>query len=65
MEIIGLWVALIGYTVVYAGLANWSGESMSLAQAFTGSTSTSTTTPTKTTASSSAAWSPTTGGPAR
>ena len=40
MEIIGVWVALLGYTVAYAGLANWNGQSMSLGQAFTGSSGT-------------------------
>lgn len=41
MAALGLWVALVGYTVLYAGIANWSaastgGQGLSIPQAFTG-----------------------------
>lgn len=45
MKIIGLWVAIVGYTIVYAGLANWSGQNVSLPDAFMGKVSTSPPTP--------------------
>lgn len=36
MTILGLWVAIAGYAVLYAGLANWQGSGMSIPDAFTG-----------------------------
>lgn len=36
MPIIGLWIAIAGYALMWTGLANWAGCQVSIWQAFAG-----------------------------
>jgi hypothetical protein len=34
--VLAIWAAIVGYTLLYAGVVNWSGGALSIADAFTG-----------------------------
>ncbi len=36
MIVLAIWAAILGYALTYAGLVNWSGGSLSVADALTG-----------------------------
>jgi hypothetical protein len=34
--VLAIWAAIVGYTLLYAGVVNWGGGALSIADAFTG-----------------------------
>jgi hypothetical protein len=34
--VLAIWAAIVGYTLLYAGVVNWSGGALSIADAFIG-----------------------------